>query len=237
MALIKTFLMMDVIGQAIYDYHYRLSPGKLLIHNELGKPDEMPVDIYFRDEDEMPEMELMAMNLCQGKVLDIGAGAGSHALILQERDLDVTALEISPLASGVIRDRGVKKVINTNIFEYTFQQFNTLLLLMNGIGLSSNLDGIRTFLKHAKRLLLPGGQLIFDSSDVAYLYKKHKPPTHRYYGEINFRYEYKKQKTPWFSWLYIDQKTLKAIATSEGFLMEVLIVDDHDQFLVRLLSI
>ncbi len=229
--------MTDVIGQAIYDYHFRLSPGKLLIHNELGKPDEMPVEIYFREEKDMPEMEIMALELCQGKVLDIGAGAGSHALFLQDRDADITALEISPLASGVMRNRGVNKIITTNIFEYSAQQYNTLLLLMNGIGLSATLDGIRKFLQHAKSLLLPGGQLIFDSSDVAYLYKKHKPPTKRYYGEIHFRYEYKKQKTPWFSWLYIDQKNLKAIAKSEGFSMEVLMVDENDQYLARLMCL
>lgn len=226
--------MKDVLGQAIHDYHYNFSPGKLWIHNRFGQPDEMPLEVYFRDEEDMPSLELQALALCRGSVLDIGAGAGSHALYLQQREVDVTALEISTLAAAVMQHRGVKKIILKNIFDYKAVQYDTLLLLMNGIGLSADLPGLHQFLQHAKSLLLPGGQLLFDSSDVAYLYKKTKRPGEKYYGEINFRYEYKGQKTDWFTWLYADQQILRNIAAEEGWLMEVHFVDEHDQFLVRL---
>ena len=46
--------MKDVLGQAIYDYHYRLSPSKLYIHNKFGLPDVMPTETYFREEEDMP---------------------------------------------------------------------------------------------------------------------------------------------------------------------------------------
>lgn len=226
--------MVDVLGHAIHDYHYKLSPGQLSIHNKFGTPDKMPIEVYFRKEEDMPELELTALELCSGKVLDVGAGAGSHALYLQHRNVDVTVLEISPLASAVMKHRGVKKIINDDVFNYHNSQYDTLLLLMNGIGLASSIEGLHKFLKHAKTLLLPGGQLIFDSSDVAYLYKKNKFPNDKYYGEIDFRYEYKRQKTQWFTWLYVDRNMLTKIANEEGWTMAVLFEDEHDQYLATL---
>jgi cyclopropane fatty-acyl-phospholipid synthase-like methyltransferase len=226
--------MSDVIGHAIYDHYFKLSPGKLWIHNKFGEPDEMPVEVYFRNEFDMPELEWEALRLCKGKTLDIGAGAGSHVLFLQQQNLDATAIEMSPLACSVMARRGVKKIINQNIYDYSGARFDTLLLLMNGIGLTSNIAGLHTFLKHIKTLLNAGGQVLFDSSDVAYLYEKKRRETGRYYGEIDFRYEYKRRKTPWFNWLYVDDKTMKDIAEAEGFAMEVLYEDEHSQYLARL---
>ena len=229
--------MIDVIGHAIHDFYYNLSPGKLWIHNKFGKPDEMPIDIYFRDEEDMPDLELEALDLCYGKVLDIGAGAGSHALYLQEKNIDITAIEISPLAAAVMKHRGVKNIIRKSIFDYNAEQYDTLLLLMNGIGLTATISGLHLFLQQAKKMLLPGGQLIFDSSDVAYLYKKNIPKMENYYGEINFRYEYKRQKTDWFTWLYIDPQKLAIIAAEEGWTTEILFEDEHDQYLVKLVPV
>lgn len=194
----------------------------------------MPVATYFRREEQMPELERKALDLCKGKILDIGAGAGSHALALQDRHLDVTALDISPLAAGIMRMRGVDKVLTEDIFEYHEKQFDTLLLLMNGIGLTANIQGLRRFLLHARDLLLPGGQLLFDSSDVAYLYEDGPPLQDHYYGEIRCRYEYRRQKTEWFTWLYIDPDTLALIARDEGWGTQILYEDDQDQYLARL---
>lgn len=226
--------MTDVLGQAIYDFHFRLNPSKLLIHNKFGLPDVMPVETYFREEEDMPPLELTALELCKGNILDIGAGAGSHALYLQQHKLDVTALEISPLASQVMKARGVKKIITADINTFTGQSYDTLLLMMNGIGLTANLEGLCIFLEHAKALLNTNGQLIFDSSNVAYLYKNGIRPIGKYYGIIDFRYEYKRQKTPWFTWLYVEMKMLKKIAVKAGWIAEILFEDDHDQYLARL---
>jgi 2-polyprenyl-3-methyl-5-hydroxy-6-metoxy-1,4-benzoquinol methylase len=101
--------MMDVLGEAIWDYHQGKSGHKLWIHNRYGRKEEMPVAIYFRSGDEMPEMEHLALQQCTGKVLDIGAGAGSHSLMLQEMGVDVTAIDISPKAIAVAQQRGVQK--------------------------------------------------------------------------------------------------------------------------------
>ncbi|HEY9196100.1 MAG TPA: class I SAM-dependent methyltransferase, partial [Mucilaginibacter sp.] len=126
--------MKDILGQAIYDHYHQNPPHKLWINNQYGPREEMPVETYFRDEDDMPDLEWHALNECRGTVLDIGAGAGSHALLLQERGFDVTALEISALAAGVMQARGVNKVVIADVFEYRDSRYDTLLLLMNGIG-------------------------------------------------------------------------------------------------------
>ncbi|MDB5249486.1 MAG: methyltransferase [Segetibacter sp.] len=226
--------MADVLGQAIYDFYHNLPLGKLWIHNKYGPREEMPVNVYFREPEEMPDLELVALQNCRGKILDIGAGAGSHVLALQAKDADVTALEISPKACVVMEQRGVNKIVQQDIFMFEGDRFDTLLLLMNGIGLTGNIATLKQFLQHANKLLKPSGQLIFDSSDVAYLYNGSIPGMDHYYGEILYRYEYKKQKTGWFNWLYIDAKTLTETAASEGWKTEILGKDEDDQYLARL---
>jgi SAM-dependent methyltransferase len=226
--------MKDVLGTAISDFHNNTSTGKLWVHNKYGPKEEMPVDVYFRDMDSMPELEWAALHQCRGRILDIGAGAGSHALALQEMKLDISALDISPLSAAVMQARGVRNVINEDFFHLNTETvYDTLLLLMNGVGLSGTLSGLRLFLAKARTLLRPGGQLIFDSSDIAYLYDGKPPKSPEYYGEILYQYEYRRRRSDWFKWLFIDRKTLTNIATEEGWQIELIFEDPHDQYLVR----
>ncbi|WP_431200717.1 class I SAM-dependent methyltransferase [Mucilaginibacter sp. P25] len=150
--------MKDILGQAIHDHYHKSANHKLWINNQYGPKEEMPIDVYFRDEDDMPDIEWLAMNECRGSVLDIGAGAGSHALVLQQRGFDCTALDISPLACDVMKLRKVNKVIKGDIFVYNECKYDTLLLLMNGIGLTGTLENLKVFLQHIKLLLNPGGK-------------------------------------------------------------------------------
>jgi len=226
--------MKDILGNAIMDYYNYERNHKLWVHDHHGPKVEMPVSIYFRREEAMPALELKALSLCKGKVLDIGAGAGSHTLALEDRGVEVTALDISHQAVEVMEMRGVTKYVEKDIFTFTDEKFDTLLLLMNGIGLVGNISGLRKFLNHCRNLLNPGGQIIFDSSNVAYLYENDIPVTDGYYGEIVCRYEYRRQKTEWFSWLYIDSDTLRLIAEDEGWNMAFIMEDENEQYLVRL---
>ncbi|HTN16633.1 MAG TPA: class I SAM-dependent methyltransferase [Chitinophagaceae bacterium] len=225
---------MDILGRAIAEYYFDNAHYKLWVHDNHGPRVEMQVPIYFRSPEAMPDLEMIALHECSGKVLDIGAGAGSHALYLQERGLDVTALDISAGAASVARARGVQNVLEADIFTLKGKKFDTLLLLMNGIGLVQNIEGLKTFLHHAKTLLKAGGQLLFDSSDLAYLYEDGIPELPYYYGEVQCCYEYRRKKSDWFSWLYIDPKTMEAIAAREGWNMNILCTDASDQYLARL---
>lgn len=226
--------MKDVLGKAIHDYYHELKAGKLWIHNKYGPKEEMPVEAYFRREADMPELEIQALQQCKGRILDIGAGAGSHALWLQQQGLEVEALDISPTAAEVMKLRGVHQVLTQDVFTLEAGDYDTLLLLMNGIGLAGSIAGLRSFLQKTKSLLHKDGQLLFDSSDISYLYDGKIPATENYYGEIAYRYEYKGQKTDWFSWLYVDSGTLNSVAMEEGWQVEILFEDEFQQYLARL---
>ncbi|GGH04996.1 class I SAM-dependent methyltransferase [Mucilaginibacter phyllosphaerae] len=226
--------MKDIFGQALFDHYKQNGKHKLWINNTYGPKEEMPLDVYLRTVDEMPDLEIIALNNCSGKILDIGAGAGSHALVLQNKGLDITAMDISELAVTIMLQRGVKRAVAADIFSYRQDTYDTLLLMMNGIGLCGTVEGLRRFLQHAKILLNKGGQLLFDSSDIAYLYEENLPGGKTYYGELSYQYIYKGNKTDWFKWLYIDKDNLTAIAAEEGWITQVLYEDDMDQYLARL---
>ncbi len=229
-------MIRDVYGEALYDYHQlgKLSEP-LLLHSSYGDIEEMPVDVFFRDEEDIPELEYIALSLCDGKVLDVGAGAGVHALYLQEKGFEVDALEISETACDVMHKRKVKNVIHGDFFELTNKKYDTLLFLMNGIGIAETIAGFKKLLKHSKTLMSEKGQLIFDSSDISYLYEEYRiPRPDHYFGEINFQYEYKGHLGKPFHWLYIDQQTLIKIAHEEGWVVQILFEDDNDQYLVRM---
>lgn len=231
---------MDVLGQAISDHFHQVRGGRLWVHmRSAARADvarefpreEMPVKYYFRSTGEMPELEWTALQHCRGRILDIGAGAGSHSLALQQLGQDVTALEISPLAADVIKARGVRQVLCRDFFGLTDDiQYDTLLLMMNGIGLAGTREGLQTFLRKARVLSRHGAILLFDSADISYLYPKLPSPP-GYYGELLYRYEYRRRLSKPFPWLFIDPKTMKKFAAEAGWEMEVLFEDNSDQYL------
>ncbi len=226
--------MTDLPGLAIKDFYEKKLKSKLYVHDQFGPKVEMPISMYFRDEVEMPELEDVALENCEGRVLDVGAGAGSHALALQVKGLDVSALEISPAACEVMESRGVKDVICADFFKFNSKEkYDTILLLMNGIGLCGTIENLKTFLKKAEELLNEDGRLVFDSSDTIYMYE-HDILPERYYGEVECAYSYKNLKTDFFKWLYIDQDKLREVAEELGWEMKVLFEDNHYQYLVEL---
>lgn len=225
---------MDLPGLAIKDFYLKKNKGKLYVHDQFGPKVEMPISLYFRNEKQLPKLESLALEHCKGKVLEIGAGAGSHALILQENNIDVTALEISPASCKVMAERGVKQVVCEDFFTYSGEKYDTLLLLMNGIGLCADIDGLRTFLKQSEKLLEEDGVIIFDSSDIAYMYEESELPDTYYYGQASVCYEYKGKIDTAFNWLYIDQKKLKEIAEEEHWELEIIYKDHQDQYLAQM---
>lgn len=228
-------MALDVLGHALHDYLLGHRGDTLLTHTSFGAAEEMPVAEFFRQPADFPELEHIALSLCDGRVLDVGAGAGSHALFLQKRGMDVTALERSPLACDVMRARGVAQVVAADFFDYAGDRYDTLLFLMNGIGVAGTIDGLTAILHHCKTLLNPGGQLLFDSSDIAYLYADgavDRPAG--YYGEIRYQYAYRGKRGVPFHWLFIDQETLIGIAQPLGWVVQILYEDGHDQYLVRM---
>lgn len=232
--------MKDLMGKAIWDYYHNENPEDLQTETSISELDELPVDYLFRDFDEMNEIEQKALQLAQGKVLDIGAGAGSHSLYLQdEKELDVVALDISPKSIEICQLRGIKNTVCKNMLDFTGETFDTIVLLMNGTGIFESLAKIDIYLQKLHTLLNKNGQILIDSTDILYMFDRDEDggvyiPAGGYYGELDYVVHYKGESEDPIKWLYLDFKTLKNAAENNGFKVEK-VVQQEDSFLARLM--
>ena len=230
----------DVFGKALLDYQNGRYSEDIITHSSLDEEDVIPLPYLFRDYKDMPLLEQKALELCTGKVLDIGCGAGSHALYLQERKFEVTAIDKSEGATKTCELRGVRKVLHCDFYDFEGEGFDTILLLMNGLGLAERVDQMNRFLSHLASLLMPRGQILIDSSDIIYMFDEDidggiwLPDTGSYYGEVVFSMEYKGEKSDPFSWLFCDFNTLHAVAAANNFNCELIMDGEHYHFLARL---
>ena len=229
---------MDPMGKAIADYFKTQKASKLRVFSPMFEEDEIPLTTLFRNYESMPEIERKALDLAKGRVLDVGAGAGCHSLVLQEKGMGVTAIDISPLSVETMKKRGVKKVLEQDFFTLE-GQYDTILMLMNGIGIVGTLERLPEFFKQLDKILAPGGQVLCDSSDISYVFEDEEgmidiPNEMNYYGEHSFRMQYKDTIGEPFNWLYIDADTLKEKAGRYGYSVEVVAEGEHFDYLARL---
>ena len=225
------------MGAAIADYYKNGRAGKLRVFSSQFDEDEIPVNQLFRTYDEMPALEQEALQLASGTILDCGAGSGCHALALQDMGKEVQAIDISPLSVEVMQLRGVKQAYCVNLFDENYlQKFDTILMLMNGSGIIGKLENMRAFFSKMKQHLNPGGCIYMDSSDLRYLFEDEDGSflmdlAADYYGEIDYRMQYKQVKGDVFDWLYVDFQTLAYYATENGFKAELVKEGEHYDYL------
>ncbi len=231
--------MKDLMGQAIHDYYHNNNPEDLQTETSISELDEMPVAYLFRKFEEMNALEQKALNLCRGKVLDIGAGAGSHSLYLQnEKGLDVTALDISSKSIEICKARGLQQAVCGNMLQFPEQEFDTIVLLMNGTGIFQSLQVIDIYLKKLYSLLDKNGQILIDSTDIIYMFDADEDggvyiPAEGYYGELDYIVHYKGQSEDPIKWLYLDFNTLKNAAEHNGFKIKK-VMQEEDSYLAKL---
>ncbi|MEM9647539.1 MAG: class I SAM-dependent methyltransferase [Bacteroidota bacterium] len=232
--------MVDVFGKALLDYYSNDYSEDIKTFSSLNEEDVIPLPYLFRNYDQMPVLEQKALELTRGTILDIGCGAGGHALYLQEKGLAVTALDQSEGAIQVCRERGVINTVQSLILDYRKDKFDTLLLLMNGIGLAGRLVDLTVFLNHLKKLLKPDGQILLDSSDIIYMYEQDEdggywvPSNEQYYGEVTFTMAYKGTTGEPFPWLYLDFNTLQNASRANGLDCELVSEGNHYDYLAKL---
>jgi len=201
----------------------------------------VPIRVFFRGPSEFSALEEAALDLCRGRVLDAGAGAGCHSLVLQEQELSVCAIDIAPEAVEVMRRRGVKDARCADIFHFHEGPLDTILLMMNGIGVVEDLAGLHRFLADAHRLIAPDGQILLDSYDPNWsddpgegAPSEARGPAGRYIGEMRFRLEYKGKKGPPLAWLFLDSKLLGERAMKASWSCEVIWQEEEGHYLARL---
>ncbi|WP_055443081.1 class I SAM-dependent methyltransferase [Lacinutrix himadriensis] len=230
--------MKDLFGKALLDYQNGNYTEDIITSTNISDADELPIPYLFRSFSEMPKLEQKALQLSKGKVLDVGAGAGSHSLYLQEKNIAVQAIDISKGAIEVCKKRGVLKAEVKDLLKET-ETFDTILLLMNGTGIFQELDQVATYLKHLKSILNPDGQILIDSSDIKYMYEDEDggfwmDTTANYYGELDYFLSYKGEDEKPMKWLYLDFNTLLTACTSVGLKCELITEGDHFDYLAQL---
>ena len=231
--------MKDLMGRAIWDYYYQENSEDLQTESSISELDDLQVSYLFRDYQEMNALEKKALDSSFGKVLDVGSGAGSHSLYLQnERKLEVTALDISPKSIEICKARGVKNAICEDLLQFSEKDFDTILLLMNGTGIFQSLEHIDQYLQKLKSLVAENGQILLDSTDILYMYDQDEDggvlvPATGYYGELDYYLHYKGESEEPMKWLYLDFDTLENAAIANGFKIQK-IEQQEDSYLAQL---
>jgi len=230
-------LLNDPIGQAIQDFISNDYDENIVVSSDICDDDIIPVEMLFRSYEQMPKIEQVALSLCTGKVLDIGAGAGVHSKYLQDNGIEIEAIDISPGAVKYMHDQGISARLSNFYAELT-GDYDTLLLLMNGLGIAGSLSNLDATLTHAKKLVTDHGKIICDSTDIKYLYEDENGGmwvdlNSAYYGDFNFKMHYKNHQTEGFDWLYVDFEKLREAAERTGWKAEKRFTDE-DHYLAEL---
>lgn len=229
-------------ASALADYMAGDEAASLVVHSSLGECDELPVEIFFRAEEAFFPAEQAALELCRGRVLDAGAGTGLHAIQLQKRGFQVRAIDVLEEAVAIMEARGVIDAACADMFELEDERFDTLLMLMNGIGPVGWIAGLPRFFAAARRLIAPDGQVLVDSGEAMIC----EPPAgapelewpattpDAYRGEAWIRLEYRGVIGPPFRELYLGAEEMMAHAALCGWRCDIAFMDDSGAYLACL---
>ncbi|MGQ4707090.1 methyltransferase domain-containing protein [Capnocytophaga gingivalis] len=232
--------MLDLLGHSLLDYQNGDRSSDVYVQTNISHREYLSRAHFFRSFSQMIPIEQQALTLSQGRTLDVGAGTGSHVLYLQEKGIEAIALDISPSAIEICKQRGVRVAICCDILQYEGQA-DTILMLMNGIGLCQKLSLLDTYLQKLKTLLTPHGQILLTSTDIIYMFDQDEDGSYLvpvfedtdYYGELTYTITYKGKKES-FPWLFIDYNTLQNAAHHNGLLCELIAEGEAYNYLARL---
>ncbi len=230
----------DPHGRALRDFFAGDSAATIVVHSNLGEHEELPVAVFFRAPDDFFPFERAALERCRGRVLDVGAGTGVHSLYLQDHGFEVRAIDVLPEAVEIMRLAGVRGARLASIWDLEDEPFDTVLMMMNGIGILETLEGLDRFLADVPRLLKPGGQILLDSGPGVVVGESDEAAAvavedaSGYAGEAWIELEYKGERGPPFRELYCDSETLEEHAIAAGYQPEIVFRDEYGAYVARL---
>ena len=221
------------MGSAMENYFEKNDNTPIRVFINKSEEPEMYPSVFFRPYKNMLKYEKIALKNSMGKVLDLGCGAGCHSLCLQNKGFDVTAVEVSKKSANVALSQGVNKVINEDWRNLTLKNFDTVLVLMNGMGLAESPAELKLMFRKLKSFLSKTGSILIDSTDVTYAKADWPMLDSEYFGKVQFELKYK-GKTQCFPWLFVDFETAVKTAKSVKLNVEVLERARNGHFLLRL---
>jgi SAM-dependent methyltransferase len=176
-----------------------------------------------------------AVDRAAGEVLDVGVGGGRIALLLQERGVAVTGLDISPGALRVARARGVRDLVCATVDDHATgdRRYDTFLMLGNNLGLIEGRERAPGFLAALAALARPGAQIIsqgtdpYGTTDPVHLgYHEYNRRRGRMGGQLRLRLRYRDLSTNWFDYLVCSTDELGQLVA--GTPWRLVDIDDAD---------
>ena len=237
---------LDAFGNALYDYVQ--SAGKdvwaVVIERDDGLVDVDDAQNYLAEYADWPAHQQQAMAFVQGRVLDIGCGAGRHSLYLQSQDYDVLGVDQSPLAIETCKLRGLRctQVMSITQLSSRLGTFDTIVMLGNNLGLLANPVRGRWLLRRFAAMTSPGARIVaetldpYQTANLLHLeYHERNRARGRWPGQVNMRVRYRKYATPWFDYLFVSRDELHKLLERTGWAVDRL-VDSQDARYIAVLG-
>ena len=212
----------------MYD-HYKGREAYEIVERDDGHIQAVPAAGYFGDYPQWSPRNKKAMKFVQGRVLDIGCGAGRHSIYLQRKGFDVLGIDISPYAIKTSKLRGLKnsRILSLQQVGLSLGTFDTVLMMGVNFGLFGSPGKARRLLRRLHDLTSKNARIIAETRDPY----KTKDPAHLAYhkrnqkhgklgGQLRIRVRYQKYATPWFDFLHVSSKELKKILAGTGWILK-----------------
>jgi SAM-dependent methyltransferase len=190
----------------------------------------------------VPE-ERAAIRRARGRVLDVGCGAGRVALHLQERGLEVTAIDVSPGVVALSRERGVRdaRVLAASGVRRADGPFDTIVMYGNNLGLLRDARHAKWLLGRLARgathgaLLLGGTRDPYRTEDPSHLaYQAENRRRGRMSGQMRMRIRFNDLATPWFDYLFVSKDELATLVEDTGWRLADTVEDGSAQYVAVL---
>jgi len=215
----------DAVGQAIWACYKGMKSFEVVERDD-GYFDVSSPKLYFSEFEDWGLHEKRAMDYAKGRVLDIGCGAGRHALYLQKNGLEVLAIDKSPLAIKVCKLRGLKKAKVMLVEDINFKpnSFDTIIMMGNNFGLFGSFKKARRLLKMLHRITSENAIIIAETRDPyntdnpAHLeYHEFNKKRGRMGGQLRIRIRFRKYVTKWFDFLLVSKEEMEEILRGTGW--------------------